>query len=229
MGCELLVSMAKFEGEIGAENGKSNLQEPLLNGEFRNGGSERGSSKSVTSFSSAGIFSLLTFSWLNPLLSLGYEKHLNIEDVPLLPPQDRGREVYKKFIGIRQKIKSEQAKNVRSESSDAPSIASSLVRTFWVFWVATGALKTMSVVAAYVGPYLIGDFVEFLSGGRGVITEGYWLVFWFFLGNVVKSMGERYYCLGIYRLSIRVRACLTATVYEKVRLLEYNTIETLAV
>lgn len=212
--------MATFEGEIVAEARKKSLQEPLLNGELRRNKEVKNEEsqerqENVTNFSSAGLLSLAMFSWLNPLLALGYEKHLNIEDVPLLPPHDRSREVYKTFDEIRQRLQSEHP-------DSAPSISQALVRTFWVSMVLTGVVKTLSVVAAFVGPYLLSDFVEFLSGRRRFRMDGYVLVFCFFIGNVVKSLGDRYYCIGIYLLSVRVRACLTATLYEKVSLGIYH-------
>lgn len=169
------------------------LEEPLLNGTDEK--NER-----ISGFSSAGFLSLATFSWLNPLLALGYRKPLEIEDVPLLPRQDRAREVYKRF-----------------SEREQPSISMALAGAFWGIMVWTGLLKTLSVVAGFVGPYLIGDFVEYLGGRRRYRFEGCVLVVSFFFGNAVKSVAERYYCLGIYRLGVRVRACLTATLFAKVR------------
>ncbi|KAL3604609.1 hypothetical protein D5086_005468 [Populus alba] len=59
----------------------SDLQEPLLLEE------EAGCLK-VTPYSDAGLFSLVTLSWLNPLLSIGAKRPLELKDIPLLAPKD---------------------------------------------------------------------------------------------------------------------------------------------
>jgi hypothetical protein len=40
----------------------------------------------VTPYSNAGIFSILTFSWIGPLIAVGNKKTLDVEDVPQLDP-----------------------------------------------------------------------------------------------------------------------------------------------
>jgi hypothetical protein len=202
-----LVSMATFGGGFAAEARQDSFREPLLNGEFRS--EEREVKGDVAGFGTAGILSLATVSWLNPLLALGYRKHLDIEDVPELLPEDRGREVYRAFNGVSKRLRDEHPER-------APPISWVLVRTFWVSVLLTGVLLTLNTVASYVGPYLISDFVEFLGGRRRFRMEGYVLVACFFLAGVISSLAERHYYVGIYRLSVHVRACLTATLYEKV-------------
>ncbi|KAK6164343.1 hypothetical protein DH2020_001207 [Rehmannia glutinosa] len=66
----------------------SDLQEPLLLEE------ESGCLK-VTPYNEAGLFSLVILSWLNPLLSIGAKKPLELKDIPLLAPKDRPKTNYK--------------------------------------------------------------------------------------------------------------------------------------
>ena len=199
--------MATFEGELAQSRKSNSLQEPLLKGVKE--ASVWKENENVTAFSSAGLFSLATFSWLNPLLALGYRKPLNIEDVPLLVPQDRGREAQESFTKTRRRLKDEHPER-------PPSISLALIRTFWVSVVATGVGAALNTVSSYVGPYLINDFVEFLGGRRRFPMEGYVLVAGFCIAGIVDCLTECHYHLGIYRLGVRVRACLTATLYEKV-------------
>lgn len=201
--------MATFEDDFGSGD---TLQEPLLNAELRsneqvNEDSER--QENVSGYSSAGLLSLATLSWLNPLLALGYGKHLTVEDVPLLPRQERGREVYKVFNQIWERLKNEHPES-------APSIVLALMKNFWVSVVLMGLLVTLTTVASFVGPYLIDDFVEFLGGRRRFHMEGGVLVLCFFTAAAVSCLASRYYNLAMFRFNLRIRTCLTAIVYRKV-------------
>lgn len=167
--------------------------------------------ENVTPYSTAGILSLATISWINPLLKLGYRKHLDIKDVPLLAPQDRAREVYQTFKQHWEKLKEEnqhQGRNV------VPSIAIALARSLWRPVCLVAMFEGVNTVTLYVGPYLISNFVEFLH--EGLATEGYVLVFCFFAANVIGTVTQRQWWLGTYRLNLRTRASLTAIVFNKV-------------
>jgi len=145
---------------------------------------------------------LATFSWLNPLLKLGYSKHLTEQDVPLL--RERGKQVYKRFDAIWRSL------------GAAPSISAALLRNFWASVLLMGVLMTMGTVASFVGPYLIEDFVEFLGGRRRFAHEGAVLVGIFFVANAVGCLVGRYYNLGMFQFNQRVRTCLTTVIYRKV-------------
>jgi len=69
------------------EGGDSLLEEPLLNcntgiGNDCEGRSKTKGDETVTPYSNAGIFSILSFSWMGPLIALGKKKTLDIKDVP---------------------------------------------------------------------------------------------------------------------------------------------------
>jgi hypothetical protein len=123
-------------GTLGAEFEVrwSNLQEPLLAGVQKQSEDEEvDPQKHVASLiSSAGLLSLATFSWINPLLALGYRKHLTIEDVPPLPPGDQDKALYKTFDGVWQRLKHDHLERT-------PSIALALIKTFWVSVLLMGA------------------------------------------------------------------------------------------
>ncbi|GJN35687.1 hypothetical protein PR202_gb24485 [Eleusine coracana subsp. coracana] len=52
----------------------------------------------VTPFAKAGVFSLMSFWWLNPLIKVGYEKPLEEKDMPLLGATDRAYNQYLIFL-----------------------------------------------------------------------------------------------------------------------------------
>ncbi|RVX14625.1 ABC transporter C family member 3 [Vitis vinifera] len=67
---------------------ESILRESLLHGSAsistRVASNKSKGEETVTPFSNAGVFSLLTFSWMGPLIALGNKKTLDLEDVPQL-------------------------------------------------------------------------------------------------------------------------------------------------
>ena len=80
--------------------GNSDLQEPLLVDE------EPGCLK-VTPYRDAGLFSLATLSWLNPLLSIGAKRPLELKDIPLVAPRDRAKTSYKVLNSNWERLKAE--------------------------------------------------------------------------------------------------------------------------
>jgi len=46
------------------------------------------STKEVSAFSNSGIWSKVTFSWLNPLFRIGRNQLLELADVPLVPESE---------------------------------------------------------------------------------------------------------------------------------------------
>ncbi|CAN1270125.1 ABC transporter C family member 5 [Linum perenne] len=66
----------------------SDLQEPLLL-------EEDSACLRITPYNDAGFFSVLTLSWLNPLLSIGAKRPLELKDIPLLAPEDRAKANFK--------------------------------------------------------------------------------------------------------------------------------------
>ncbi|CAH8330380.1 unnamed protein product [Eruca vesicaria subsp. sativa] len=73
---------------IEVHGSSSDLQEPLLV-------EEEAACLKVTLYSSAGLVSLVTLSWLDPLLSAGSKRPLELKDILLLAPRDRAKASYK--------------------------------------------------------------------------------------------------------------------------------------
>jgi hypothetical protein len=63
----------------------------------------------------------------------------------------------------------------------------------------------VNVVASFVGPYLIDDFVEFSHKKRRFHMEGYVLVSCFIIANVVANFTNNYYTLAMYQFNNRIR------------------------
>ncbi|KAH9804130.1 ABC transporter C family member 3 [Citrus sinensis] len=96
--------MSKIEGEDTLI-----LQEPLLKVDSGESEGTVASIKSrgadtVTPYSNAGLFSVLTYTWINSLIALGNKKTLDLEDVPQL---DSGNSVVGVFATFKNKLETE--------------------------------------------------------------------------------------------------------------------------
>ncbi|WCJ38230.1 ABC transporter C family member 5 [Euphorbia peplus] len=179
----------------------SDLQEPLLLEE------ESGCLK-VTPYHDAGLFSLVTLSWLNPLLSTGAKRPLELKDIPLLAPKDRAKTNYKVLNSNWEKLKAENP-------SKQPSLAWAILKSFWKEAACNAIFALINTLVSYVGPYLISYFVEYLGGKETFPHEGYILAGIFFSAKLVETLTTRQWYLGVDILGMHVRSALTAMVFRK--------------
>ncbi|OVA02295.1 ABC transporter [Macleaya cordata] len=179
----------------------SDLQEPLLQEE------EAGCLK-VTPYSGAGIFNLATLSWLNPLLSTGAKRPLELRDIPLLAPKDRSKTSYKVLNSNWEKLKAENP-------SKQPSLAWAIFKSFWKEAACNAVFAGLNTIVSYVGPYLVSYFVDYLGGIVTFPNEGYVLAGIFFISKLVETLTTRQWYLGVDILGMHVRGALTAMVYRK--------------
>ncbi|KAJ4851342.1 Multidrug resistance-associated protein 5 [Turnera subulata] len=191
-----------FSGVTGIEvRRNSDLQEPLLLEE------DAGCLK-VTPYSDAGLFSLATLSWLNPLLSIGAKRPLELKDIPLLAQKDRSKTNYKVLNSNWEKAKAESPPK-------QPSLAWAILKSFWKEAACNAFFALINTLVSYVGPYMISYFVEYLGGKETFPHEGYILAGIFFSAKLVETLTTRQWYLGVDILGMHVRSALTAMVYRK--------------
>ncbi|ONI13655.1 hypothetical protein PRUPE_4G235100 [Prunus persica] len=201
-----------YVGFFGKKEGRNTvLEEPLLNGNG-NGNAESNNSKGrtpVTPYSNAGIFSLLTLSWMGPLIALGNKKTLDLEDVPELY---KGDSVVGSFPNFRNKLEAECGADGRVTTFH---LVKALIFSAWkeVGW--TGLYAIFYTLASYVGPYLIDTFVQYLYGRRKFKNEGYALVSAFMIAKLVECLSQRHWFFKAQQVGVRIRAVLVTAIYNK--------------
>uniref|UniRef100_A0A2N9EGB8 ABC-type xenobiotic transporter n=1 Tax=Fagus sylvatica TaxID=28930 RepID=A0A2N9EGB8_FAGSY len=201
-----------YVGLIGKnEGGDDILEEPLLNGDSGASNEARltKGGETVTPYSSAGIFSILTFSWIGPLIAVGNKKTLDLEDVPQLDPGDS---VVVGFPSFRNKFEAECGTINRVTTM---KLVKALITLAWKDILLTGLLVILNTLASYVGPYLIDSFVQYLNGRRQYKNEGYVLVSVFFSAKITECLSQRHWYFKVQQVGVRVRSILIAMVYNK--------------
>ncbi|TKY56965.1 ABC transporter C family member 3 [Spatholobus suberectus] len=198
----------KNEGHV--NNG---VQEPLLNGDTNDGDAlgskETKGGDTVTPFSYAGILSILTFSWVGPLIAVGNKKTLDLEDIPQLDSRDS---VVGAFPSFRDKLEADCG---AINSVTTLKLVKSLVMSAWKDILFTAFLLLLNTLASYVGPYLIDGFVQYLDGQRQYENQGYVLVSVFFFAKLVECLTQRHCSFRLHQVGIRIRALLVTMIYNK--------------
>nr|GMC75534.1 ABC transporter C family member 3 [Ipomoea batatas] len=182
------------------------LKEPLLNGgEVKLPSGD----ETVTPYFSASLFSTLTYSWMNPLISLGTKRILNPEDIPQLAGLDSIRGI---FPILRDKLGSSSEGGRKLTTF---MLAKALIFTVWKEIMLSAIYILLYKLPAYVEAYLINNLVQFLNGSREFRNEGYLLVSAFLIAKLVESVAETQYFFKVRQAGFRVRAALVAKVYNK--------------
>ncbi|MCD7466755.1 Canalicular multispecific organic anion transporter 2 [Datura stramonium] len=202
-----------FVGFILKKESEGNmLEEPLLNGSVVNGIDSKKSAgdQTVTPYANANIFSLFSFSWMGPLISTGYKKTLDLEDVPQLHSGDSVRGSFPIF---REKLESVGGGDGHRVTT--LMLVKALIYTAWKEIVLSAFLVLLYTLATYVGPYLIDTLVQYLNGKRDFDNEGYILVAAFFIAKLIESLAQRHWFFKVQQGGYRARAALVAKIYNK--------------
>ncbi|KAL5574201.1 hypothetical protein UlMin_023798 [Ulmus minor] len=201
--CLFGVSIRGKKGLVSGQN--SSISEPFLNGETDN----RVENKRESPYGKATLLQLITFSWLNPLFAIGYKKPLEQDEIPDLDLKDSAALLSEFF--------NESLKHVNeSDRTLNPSLYRAICKFMWKKAVINACIAAVSAGASYVGPYLINDFVDFLSDkGTRRLKSGYVLALAFLGAKIVETTAERQWIFGARQLRLHLRVALVSHIYKK--------------
>ncbi|KAL5574198.1 hypothetical protein UlMin_023795 [Ulmus minor] len=204
----VLLSICLFgvsiRGKTGLVSGQSSsISEPLLNGKTEKGVEN----KRESPYGKATLLQLITFSWLNPLFAIGYKKQLQQDEIPDLDLKDSAA-ILSDFFDVSLKQEKDRTSN--------PSIYRAICKFVWKKAAINACFAVVSAGASYVGPYLINDFVDFLSErGTRTLESGYVLALTFLGAKMVETTAQRQWIFGARQLGLRLRAALISHIYKK--------------
>ncbi|XP_039117615.1 ABC transporter C family member 8-like [Dioscorea cayenensis subsp. rotundata] len=165
--------------------------------------------KVKTELEKAGFLSMMTFSWINPLLNLGYLKPLVLEDIPSLSSDDSAFVAANIFLCKWGNINKEK----RSFTSNL--IIRALARCYLKEMIQVGVYALLRTIAVVSLPLLVRAFVH-LSSNEGKDTyQGVLLVVCLILVKLVESFSQRHWFFNSRRYGMRMRSALMAVVFEK--------------
>lgn len=193
---------------------------------------EHGSlSKDSAGFTNAGIWSQLTFQWLNPLFSRGRIQKLELSHIPTVPQSETAE--------YASSLLEESFRKRKNETSNLPKAIAyavwkpltingvfagnalflyySINSVYQFFLCFSSYFLGVNTIASYMGPFLITNFVSFLSEKHDHSSYLYGLVlaFIFFFSKIVESLTQRQWYFGAHRIGIQVRAALMVLLFKK--------------
>jgi ABC-type multidrug transport system fused ATPase/permease subunit len=209
--------LGRKEGEGGGH--ASEEHEPLLNGAHEGSGDDDENSSSAADaslFTGAGFLSVLTFSWMTPLLGVGHRKTLVPEDVPGLEPGDSVAGVLPPFKANLEALTGDGGRSSR-KAVTAFKLTKALLRTLRWHVAVTAFYTLVYCVAVYVGPYLIDSLVQYLylNGDERYASKGQLLVLAFVVAKVLECLSQRHLFFRLQQAGIRARSALVAVLYQK--------------
>ncbi|KAL3599623.1 hypothetical protein D5086_007541 [Populus alba] len=183
------------------------LEEPLLNVDSSSiNNLENKGADTVTPFGNAGLFSILTFSWMNSLIAAGNKKTLDLEDVPQLHGVDS---VVGAFPVFKNKLESDCGRVTRFK------VAKALFLLVWKEILWTALLALIETLGSYVGPYLIVGFVQCLDGRGEFKNQGYILASAFVVAKLAECLADRHSSFRLQQIGTRIRAVTATMIYNK--------------
>lgn len=200
------LSLFLFSVAIKGSTGIWSTQEtqPLIDGE--NDLFDPSLSKSnVSGFATASLVSKAFWLWINPLLSKGYKSPLKMDEVPSLSPQHRAEVMSVLF----------ESKWPKPQERSKHPVLITLLRCFWKEVAFTAFLAVVRLCVMFVGPVLIQSFVDFTSGKRSSLYEGYYLVLILLVAKFVEVMASHHFNFNSQKLGMLIRCTLITSLYKK--------------
>ncbi|OMO66296.1 hypothetical protein COLO4_30640 [Corchorus olitorius] len=180
---------------------ESSISEPLL---------EEKEEKKQTELGQASFLSKLTFSWINSLLSLGYLRPLDLEDIPSIPTEDESNLAYQKFANAWESLLRE------TKPSDRKNLVlRAIIKVYFkenIFIAVCAILRTIAVVAL---PLLLYAFVNYSNQEEKNLQQGLKLLGCLILCKIVESLSQRHWYFDSRRSGMRMRSALMVAAYQK--------------
>ncbi|KAJ4953829.1 hypothetical protein NE237_030661 [Protea cynaroides] len=194
-----------IKGTTGISFFENGITDPLLNGKTE----MKAEGKNDSPYGRATLLQLITFSWLNPLFSVGIKKPLEQDDIPDIYVKDSAGFASHSFDDCLNQVK-------ERDGTTNPSIYKAIFLFIRKKAAINAAFAVISAGASYVGPYLIDDLVKFLSEKKQQrIQNGYFLALTFLSAKMVETVAQRQWIFGARILGLHLRAALISQIYKK--------------
>ncbi|XP_027350768.1 ABC transporter C family member 14-like isoform X1 [Abrus precatorius] len=166
----------------------------------------------VTGFASASLLSKAFWIWINPLLSKGYKWPLKIDDIPTLSPDHRAEKMSLLF----------ESKWPKTDERLKHPVRITLLKCFWKELAITAILAIIRLCVMFVGPVLIQSFVDYTSGKRSSVYEGYYLVLILLVAKIIEVLTTHHFNFNAQKLGMLIRCTLIPSLYKKGLMLSFS-------
>ncbi|ROT43088.1 ATP-binding cassette transporter protein [Sodiomyces alkalinus F11] len=171
--------------------------------------------RSVSREHTAGFFSLLVFQWMAPLMSVGYKRQLEHNDIWTVNP-DRAAE--------KLTLKLKKSFQKRVDRGDKHPLLWAMHETFFFeFWLG-GILQVMATIFQVMSPFILRYLIQFANDAWDAaiagtsapqIGQGIGLVLGVTAMQILQSLGVNHFIYRGMMVGGQTRAVLISFVFEK--------------
>ena len=161
----------------------------------------------------ATVFSILSFSWMTPMMRYGYKQYLTEDDLWNLAKRDTTKATYASF---------EEAWNHELENKKNPSLWMALFHGFSGPYFRGALFKAANDTLAFIQPQLLRLLISFVDSYRGDSPEppepairGAAIALAMFAVSVTQTMALHQYFQRAFETGMRIKTALTAAIYNK--------------
>ncbi|KAH7515548.1 hypothetical protein FEM48_Zijuj10G0038500 [Ziziphus jujuba var. spinosa] len=192
---------------LGYVKNHNDLQDPLLQKE------DECLSGDSDVFTYAGIWSKVTFQWLNPLFKTGRMQKLELPHIPCVPQSERADNAATLL-----------EESLRKKKNEDSSLPKAILLAVWNSLAINAVFAGINTAASYTGPFLVTNFVNYLleKSDSSSIWYGLILAFIFFFAKTLESLTQRQWYFGARRIGLRVQAALTVMIFKKSMSIKYS-------
>jgi ATP-binding cassette subfamily C (CFTR/MRP) protein 1 len=158
----------------------------------------------------ATVFSILTFSWMTPMMAYGYKKFLTEEDLWNLAKRDTTKATGESF---------QKAWEYELENKKNPSLWMAIFRAFNGPYFRGSLFKIISDTLAFVQPQLLRLLIvwvkSYSTDNPQPVIKGAAIALAMFAVSVGQTMGLHQYFQRAFETGMRIKTALTASIYRK--------------
>ncbi|KAF2005508.1 multidrug resistance-associated protein 1 [Amniculicola lignicola CBS 123094] len=160
-------------------------------------------------FEYANVFSILTFSWMTPMMKKGYKTYLTQDDLWNLRKRDSTKATSSTF---------EEAWSYEMEKKH-PSLWLAILHSFGGPYFRGAVIKTVSDCLNFVQPQLLRLLISFVdsyrTGKPQPVIRGAAIALSMFAVSVAQTACLHQYFQRAFETGMRIKSALTAAIYSK--------------
>ncbi|TVY68636.1 Metal resistance protein [Lachnellula suecica] len=161
----------------------------------------------------ATVFSILTFSWMTPMMRYGYKKYLTEEDLWNLAKRDTTKSTATAF---------QKAWDRELENKKGPSLWMAIFKAFSGPYFRGTLFKTVSDTLAFIQPQLLRLLIQFVQSyaeedpdAHEPVIRGAAIALGMFAVSVAQTTALHQYFQRAFETGMRIKTALTAAIYSK--------------
>lgn len=165
----------------------------------------------LSPYEKSNVFTIITFSWMAPLMKLGYKSYLTEEDLPNLP-----KGVHTEYVS--DKFNKYWKQQLRSKKN--PSLTIAMARAFGGQFLQGGFFKVLQDILAFTQPQLLRLLIKFVTGyAKGdesaTAVQGFSIALAMFSVTVLQTVFLHQYFHRVFEVGMKLKSSLTAAIYQK--------------